>query len=119
MYLIGKSTLYQIIGEVCSVLWNVLSSLYLPEKKAEDWIKIEEKFENRWNFPNCIGALDGKHIRIKMPPRSGTAFFNYKKYFSFVLMAICDAYYRFIWISVGDYGEHFLQEIFSISLHKL
>ena len=30
----------------------------------EDWIRIEHEFNQYWQFPNCIGALDGKHIII-------------------------------------------------------
>ena len=30
----------------------------------EEWIRISEEFEEKWNFPNCLGALDGKHIQI-------------------------------------------------------
>lgn len=44
-------------------------------------------------------------MRVKQPPKSGTSFFNYKKYFSVVLMAICDADYNFISIDVGAYGS--------------
>ena len=28
----------------------------------EEWMKIADDFNKRWQFPNCIGALDGKHI---------------------------------------------------------
>lgn len=56
-------------------------------------------------FPNCLGAIDGKHIRVKKPPNSGTSFFNYKKYFSVVLMAVADADSNDIAIDVGSYGS--------------
>lgn len=43
--------------------------------------KIAENFYNIWNFPHCIGAIDGKHVRVLCPKNSGSMFFNYKKYF--------------------------------------
>ena len=35
----------------------------MPQSK-EEWIDISINFEHKWNMPNCIGALDGKHINI-------------------------------------------------------
>ena len=77
----------------------------MPIPNMEDWRRIENDFWTRWNFPNCIGAIDGKHM-LQAPARSGSLFYNYKGTFSIVLMAIVDAQYRFTFIDVGTYGSN-------------
>jgi len=36
----------------------------MPEPTQEHWLTIAEMFLSVTNFPNYIGAIDGKHIRI-------------------------------------------------------
>ncbi|XP_077279076.1 uncharacterized protein LOC143906704 [Temnothorax americanus] len=36
----------------------------------ENWLYVEKKFAQRWNFPHCVGALDGKHVVIMAPAKS-------------------------------------------------
>jgi hypothetical protein len=57
-------------------------------------------FYSIWQFPNCIGATDGKHTEIQAVHNSGSLF-NYKKAFSVVLLALVDANYKFVIIDVG------------------
>jgi hypothetical protein len=66
--------------------------------------KVEE-FYSLWQFPNCIGVTGGKHIEVQAPNNSGSLFFNYKKTFSVVLLALVDANYKFTIIDVGGYGK--------------
>lgn len=91
----------KVLQSICLRLLNVA----LPEPTEEDFKRIAEEYWFLWNFPNCIGAIDGKHIRIVCPSNSGSLFFNYKQFFSIVLLAVVDANRKFITIDVGSYGK--------------
>ncbi len=71
----------------------------------KEWREVAAGFENKWQFPNCLGAIDGKHIYIQPPANSGSAYHNYKSRFSVVLMAVADANYKFIYANVGIQGR--------------
>ncbi len=85
-----------------------------PTTEAE-WLQIADVFSSRWNFHNCLGAMDSKHIAIKCPRGGGSLYFNNKKFHSIVLMALVDADYKFIWIDVGDNGIASDAQIFNSS----
>ena len=68
------------------------------------WLNIA-KDENTWNLPHVIGALYGKHVRIKCPSKTGTVYHNYKGFFCLVLLAACDAKYQFTLLSIDHYGS--------------
>lgn len=74
-------------------------------KTKNDWNKIIMGFNASWNFPNCIGAIDGKHIVIECPSNSGSNFFNYKGTYSIVLLALVDNNYNFTCIDIGAHGS--------------
>lgn len=73
---IGALTIYNVIYETCDSIWQTLSPLFLAAPSVEKWSEIAEHFYNRWNLPNCVGSIDGKHIRIKCPSNSGSEYFN-------------------------------------------
>lgn len=66
-YNCGVTTVSKIISETCQALWECLSPLVLPKKLGiEEWKKISLQYETRWDFVNCIGAIDGKHVVIQV-----------------------------------------------------
>ncbi|XP_039763780.1 uncharacterized protein LOC120636389 [Pararge aegeria] len=105
-YRVGYSTVRSIVYETCAAIWKVLQPIVMPKPTEETWSQIEEGFKNIWQFPNCIGALDGKHVQIRSPHNSGSQFYNYKKSFSTVLLAVVDANYKFVIVDVGAYGRN-------------
>jgi len=88
---------------------------YLPEalkdevmpdiQDEETWLEISKNFETRWNMPHCLGAIDGKHVRITKPPKTGSDYYNYKKFFSKVILAVVDAQKKFVYVDVGAPGS--------------
>lgn len=112
---VGHSTTAKIIKETLKAIVQVMLPIALPKKREKDWEKISDEFLRRWNFPNCLGAIDGKHCAIFAPRNSGSLHYSYKKAFSTVLMASVDARYRFIMIDVGAYGANHDANVFANS----
>ena len=57
---IGRATISKIIKETTNAIWEVLK----PPHEVADWKSIFKEFENLYNFPHCIGAIDGKYVAI-------------------------------------------------------
>lgn len=112
---ISRKTTRLIVKEVCVVIWNVLQPTEMPTPNKAMWLEKAVAFEKITNFPNCIGSVDGKHIRIRCPLQTGSQHYNFKHFFSIVLMAVCDANYYFTAIDVGAYGREGDPTIFNKS----
>ena len=103
---IGERAISYIIEEVTEVIVRYLGKEHIKTpSNSEEWLKISEAFQSRWNFPNCLGTIDGKHIQIRPPPGTGSKYFNYKKTFSLILLAIAGPNYECIYADVGSNGR--------------
>ncbi|CAM4650069.1 unnamed protein product [Leuciscus chuanchicus] len=105
-YRVGVCTVASIVGAVSQAIWECLLDDYMPVPSKQDCSNIAAGFLEQWNFPNCLGSIDGKHVVIQAPPNSGSLFHNYKGTFSLVLLAVVDAKYLFRIIDVGGYGRN-------------
>lgn len=77
IYRIGKSSFCKIIDDVCDALICTFRDEFMNGTNA-NWLSVANDFNYKWNFPNCVGAIDGKHIAIHCPANSGSLFYNYK-----------------------------------------
>ncbi|XP_024886829.1 protein ANTAGONIST OF LIKE HETEROCHROMATIN PROTEIN 1-like [Temnothorax curvispinosus] len=115
-YRLGKSTVSGIIQETCEAIWETLQHRVLFQPSQQRWKEIADDFSRKWNFPHCIGAIDGKHVVIQAPPYAGSTFYNYKGQHSIVLMAIVSASYEFLMVDIGAQGRHHDGGIFKGSI---
>jgi len=113
-YLLGVTTVRKIVRDTCEAIWECLRDAFMPQKGEQDWLHTADEFYERPNFPNCLGAAYGKHIRMCKPDDSGFLFVNYKNFFSTVLMAVVDADYCIISTDIGAYGASSDCNIFKI-----
>ncbi|GFU95846.1 DDE Tnp4 domain-containing protein [Trichonephila clavipes] len=102
---IAQHTISGIIPAVCAAIYHHLGSEIQVPESGNEWKMVAEEFWAKWNFPLCLGAMDGKHIRIKPPSHSGATYRNYKGFFSIVLLALVDANLKFLYVDVGTNGR--------------
>ncbi|CAN8032339.1 unnamed protein product, partial [Ixodes persulcatus] len=102
---LGHGTVHAILWETCAAICTTLGHLVHTPATEEEWLAKAEDFKMIWQFPNCVAAIDGKHVQIVKPARSGSLYYNYKKTFSLVLFALTDARYNFIYVDASSYGS--------------
>ena len=103
---VSERTISYIVEEVTKAIAEYIGKEYVKvPSNSNEWLRIAEAFQTRWNFPNCLGAIDGKHIQIRPPPGTGSEYFNYKKTFSIILLAIAGPDYECIYADIGCNGR--------------
>ncbi|GBP90512.1 hypothetical protein EVAR_79997_1 [Eumeta japonica] len=117
----GFSTVRSIVQDVSIAVWKNLKDIFMPKPTKEKWKQIAKAYKDKWQFPNCIGSLDGKHVMLFCPKNRESSFYNYKNRHSVVLLALVDANYKFIYVDVGAFrrnsdGGVFARSTLGISL---
>jgi DDE superfamily endonuclease len=113
---VPNNTISLIVREVCDAIVHVYrEEMLTPPETPQQWQQITDDWLNRWNFPHVVGAIDGKHIACKAPPNSGSEFYNYKGFFSIILLAVVTSDYKFLWVDVSGKGASSDAHIYNAS----
>ncbi|KAJ0059943.1 hypothetical protein NL108_016118, partial [Boleophthalmus pectinirostris] len=102
MFRVALSSVCKIVPQVVAALWDGLKGEVLAPPGLERWRSVSEEFRRRFDFPLCCGALDGRQVLLKAPPRSGV---QGQRSSSVVLLAVVDARSRFLVVEVGGFGR--------------
>lgn len=76
----------------------------IPVSESE-FIELADETNKRWNFPNGVFAINGKHIALSNLAHEATDFYNYKAFHSIVLMAMVIFYYQLLFYDAGCPGK--------------
>ena len=64
---IERQAISKIISETCKAIYDALAAKYvITPSSQKDCLAISQQFEDRWNLPHIVGALNGKHIRLPL-----------------------------------------------------
>lgn len=102
---VGISTVCVAVHDVCNAIVENLAAEYIRIPTGQGLRRIVSGFLSKWNFPQCVGAIDGSHIPIIAPSENPLDYYNRKGYHSIVLQALVDHEYRFLDVYVGWPGS--------------
>jgi hypothetical protein len=83
-------------------VWEARINCCIPTPNEGKGSSVAQSFNKDANFPNCVGAVDGKLIRVEKLGRSGPLYFNYKHYCFIVLLAVAESNFRFVYADAGS-----------------
>ena len=103
---VPHNTISIVVREVCeAIIEEYLDEQLSPSTTEQGRLQLSNDWYERWNFPHVIGAIDGKHVACKATPNSGSEFYNYKGFFSVILVALVTSDYKFLWVDVSGNGS--------------
>ena len=85
----------------------VSSKMHIISKiqRGIDFKRIINGFQRKWNFPQCLGAIDSTHIPIKAPLVHHADYYNRKCFYSVILRGVCDSQCCFTDVFAGWPGR--------------
>lgn len=106
MFGIGETTAQNIYNETIRVITDNLFSRHVTALLPHNAADIEA-LQNHMDFPFAFGAIDGCHLRLQCPigETARKDYYNFKHFYSIILMGIVDGTGRFLWACAGMPGN--------------
>ncbi|CAF4435731.1 unnamed protein product [Didymodactylos carnosus] len=84
---IDKSTVLELLYDFVNVINDVIlpQAIQYPTSLTGTTEMINGFWQN-WNYPQCIGVVDGCHIPIYPPSEYASDYYNYKGWSSIILL---------------------------------
>lgn len=76
---LGERAISGIVYKISQAICDLGGPIFLKTPTNEKLLEVADKFERLWNFPNCLGSIDGKHVRIQCPSGAGSEFSKLQK----------------------------------------
>ena len=86
---VGKSTVSGIIGDVSQAIVQHLSAQYIRFSNVDEAMRSIDHWREKSGIPGIVACIDGTHIPIIQPARTGTAYCNRKGYYSINVQGLC------------------------------
>ncbi|XP_050028799.1 uncharacterized protein [Dermacentor andersoni] len=102
---IGRSTVNVIYREFCATVVATLEKEWVKMPSPDDMPAHIKEFQAVCDFPQGVGALDGCRIPVSPPKEHASDYYNYKGWYSIILLALVDHKYRFRYVNVGSPGR--------------
>lgn len=102
---VARCTVCVIVHETVDAIVSKLLTTYITFPTGQALVKVVQGFDEKWNLPQCAGAIDGSHIPVKAPLLNHTDYYNRKGWYSVIIQAVVDCNYLFRDVYVGWPGS--------------
>ena len=102
---IGKSTVHEAFTDVVKILNEIKGSYIKFPHTVEDKQRVIDSFKERSSLPNVLGAIDGMHIKIRIPIENREEYFSEYQQYDIVCQGIVDGNTKFIHVVAGFPGS--------------
>lgn len=88
---VGKSSVSGIIGDVARAIVQQLGTKYIRFPNIDEAMRSIEYWREKSGISGIVACIDGTHIPIIQPTKTGTAYCNRKGYYSINVQGMCDS----------------------------